>query len=351
MATSGTVGLETIKVIDLIDHSILRCGIEPAKITAQMLQTAKRNVFLYVSSLANRGINLWTIERSLIGLYPYQAIYQLPVGTIDVLNVNYKQVSRWSGVGVSSAGGTSQFAFDGDVDTACTQVSTNGNISADMGSAQVITEVAVMTNGNQSYNLVFESSEDNITWTTVLAVGAASYLDKKWAWYQVTMPQSGRYFRVRETGGGTLNIRELVFGKDPNEIPVTRNNRDDYSNLPNKTTTGPVPTQFWYNRIIPQPEIFLWPVPLDTFVSLVVWRHRQIQDIGDLTNELEVPQRWYECMLANVAARNSLDIPDVDPSRITMLGQLAQSAEEPPHEEERDKAPSTWTPNISYYTR
>ena len=350
MAFSGTVGQTTIKVIDLVDHSILRCGIEPARITAQMVETAKKNLFYYLSYLSNRGINLWTIERSLIGLYPYQNIYALPVGTIDVLNVNYRTVMRWEGAGVSSAGGTGDNAFDGDVTTSCTQVSTNGNISADFASADVITDVAIRTNGNRTYNLVWEYSTDNITWSTVLATGSVSYLDNKWVWYQITTPQSGRYFRVRETAGGTLNVRELVFGKRPTEIPMNRINRDDFSSLPDKTILSAYPSQFWYNRILTQPELWVWPTPSDTFVSLMVWRHRHVQDIGDLTNDLEVPQRWYECMLANLAARNALDIPDVSEMRIEMLGKLAEGAEEPPHEEERDRAMSFWTPNIGGYT-
>lgn len=350
MVTSGTVGQTTIPVIDIIDHSILRCGISPAKIEAENLLIARRNLFYYIMYLANKGVNLWTIERKLIGLNKFQAAYDLAVGTIDVLNMNYRTISVLTGQPASSAGGVVVNAFDRDVSTYCQQASPNGNISLSLFETTVVTDVGFMPFGNLTLNLIWEYSIDNVVWTSLLTNPSTTMTDGTWYWYSIAAPKEAKYFRVRELSGGVIGAREVVFANNPTEIPVQRNNRDDYVSMPNKSQLSEFPTQFWYNRIIPQPQVILWPTPQNTFVSLVVWQHRQIQDIGDLTNEIEVPQRWYECILANLAARNALDIPDVEQWRIQMLGQMATNSEEPPYDEERDKSPMFFTPNIGNYT-
>lgn len=351
MTTSGTVAQTTIPVIDIIDHSIMRCGVEQAKINAEHLDIARKNLFYYIMYLANKGVNLWTIDRVLIGLLQGQNQYFLPAGTIDTLNLLYRILMFWSGQAASSAGGIAANAFDQNILTSCIQTAPNGNISVDFGpGGNTVTTVGVMPFGNLTLTPAFEYSTDNVNWFSVLTLPATMMTDGQWYYYDISAPQQAEFFRIRETGGATMAVREVVFGWSPTEIPVQRVNRDDYSNLPNKTFQSELPTEYWYNRLLTQPAVVVWPTPQNFMISLVAWRHRQIQDIGDLTNTIEVPQRWYDCILANLAHRNSLDITDVDPNRITMLERLAAKAEEPPFDEERDKAPSYWTPNIGYYT-
>jgi len=68
-----------------------------------------------------------------MGLNADQYIYDMPLGTIDVLNVLYRTMNRPTGSYSTSAGGTVANAFDGDIDTYCQQSSSNGNISIDYG--------------------------------------------------------------------------------------------------------------------------------------------------------------------------------------------------------------------------
>lgn len=351
MATSGTVGETNITAIELIDHSIIRCGVNPAKITPLHLEIARRNLFLYITYLANKGVNLWTIEKTIIGLNAFQASYSLPSGTIDTLNVLYRQITTLDPTSaMSSAGGMVAAAFDRTATTWLQQATSNGYVSCQTGGA-VVTTVGYLPYGSGTMNLVWEFTIDNVSWSTLYAPGPMMMTDAQWFWHDLETPKVAFAVRVRETGGVVLAVREVVFAFNLSEIPVERYNRDDYAGLPNKTAAQRLPNQFWFNRSIDNPSIVLWPVPNDFMVALSVWRHRQIQDIGDLTNNIEFPQRWYEAVLANLAARNSLDIDGVDPQRIQLLGQLASSMEEPAYNEERDKSPSYFTPNIGVYTR
>jgi hypothetical protein len=52
---------------------------------------------------------------------------------------------------------------------------------------------------------------------------------------------------------------------------------------------------------------------------MTVWYQRQIMDVGALTDELEVPQRWYEAVVFMLAHRMSLELPQVAMDRVGYL--------------------------------
>jgi hypothetical protein len=70
-----------------------------------------------------------------------------------------------------------------------------------------------------------------------------------------------------------------------------------------------------------------------------------------LTDELEVPQRWYEAVVMNLAHRMSLELPMVQLDRIQYLEKMAAVALDQAEQEERDRSPIYYAPNISVYTR
>jgi len=148
-----------------------------------------------------------------------------------------------------------------------------------------------------------------------------------------------------------LSLRELFFGNNSTEITMARLNRDDYTNLPNKNFTANQPFQYWFNRTIPQSKIYLWPVPSDPFIQMTVWYSRQIDDVGALTDELEVPQRWYEATVMMLAHRMSLELPGVPLDRVQYLEAQAEKYLGQSEAEERDKSPIYLAPAIGVYTR
>jgi hypothetical protein len=175
-------------------------------------------------------------------------------------------------------------------------------------------------------------------------------VDNEWLWYDIDPGYTVPYYRIRAITG-TLSLRELFFGNNSTEITMARLNRDDYTNLPNKNFTANQPFQFWFNRTIPQSKMYLWPVPSDPFVQMTVWYSRQIDDVGALTNELEVPQRWYEATVMMLAHRMSLELPGVSLDRVQYLEAQAEKYLALAEAEERDKSPIYFAPNISVYTR
>lgn len=352
MAYSGTVGTTVINVQTLIDHGARRCGKLAEELTSEQLLSSRQSLFFLLSHLANLGINYWAINKKVIGLTADKYTYEMPLGCVDVLNVLYRSLNRPTGAYATSAGGTVANAFDNDVDTICTQTSANGNISINYGSSNsvYIGSIGFLPATTGTLSIIYEYSTNGTTWSTLVDLGSVAVVNNEWIWTDITAGETVQYYRCRAYNGTTLSVRELYFGNNSREIQMSRLNRDDYTNLPNKNFTANQPFQFWFDRTIPQPEVYLWPTPSDPFIQMTVWYQRQIMDVGALTDELEVPQRWYEATVFMLAHRMSLELPQVAMDRIGYLEKMADKYLFEAEQEERDKSPIYLAPNISPYT-
>lgn len=70
-------------LLELVEEAYERAGVELR--TGYQLKTARRSLHLLFADWANRGINLWTLERSIQTLTPGGVHYSLPADTVDVL--------------------------------------------------------------------------------------------------------------------------------------------------------------------------------------------------------------------------------------------------------------------------
>ena len=357
MATSGTVGQTVINVQQLIDHGARRCGKLAEELTSEQQVSARESLFFLLSNLINLGIQYWAIDKHVFGLNANQYIYELPLGANDVLNALYRKMNRPTGSYTNTGGGDTANAFDSNTDTYCQQTIANAAIGINYGtnnpiyagSIGVLPYVANI--GSASWSFVLEYSYDGSTWNTLEDVGTVTVTDNQWLWYDIDPGQSCQYYRIRAYNGTTLALREFYVGNNSTEITMARLNRDDYTNLPNKNFTANQPFQYWFDRTIPQPKMYLWPTPSDPFVQMTVWYSRQIMDVGDLYGELEVPQRWFEAVIFMLSHRMSLELPGVDVARIQYLEGQAEKYLGLAEAEERDKSPIYFAPNILPYTR
>lgn len=82
MATSGTTSFD-MDLNTIVEEAFERCGTELR--TGYDLRTARRSLNLLTLEWANRGINLWTIEQGTQALTDGDGSYDLPAGTIDLI--------------------------------------------------------------------------------------------------------------------------------------------------------------------------------------------------------------------------------------------------------------------------
>lgn len=328
MAFSGTIAATPFVTQKIIDNAFRRCRVRPEQITAEYLDTASDVLYLLLSDLANNGIPLWCIEKILLPLYEGVNDVVLPLGTIDTLNQNLRTIQAASGTVVNTAT-TSTTTFAG---------------------ATTVIMVGILWSA-ASAPIALERW-DGAQWILV-QTETPTAVAGQWTWFDLAAFVSGTQFRVRATSG-VLSFTQIVLADSWTEIPMARMNRDDWFNLPNRAFKNNQPLQFWFDRQVPQPIIHMWPapdssVPAQKLISML--RHRQIMDVGTLTEEIEVPQRWRKAIVTNLAVELAREIPEVDPAVIPDLITARDEAMQGARNEERDNSPTRWAADISMYTR
>jgi hypothetical protein len=330
VAVSGTVSTTVFNTRKVIDHAYRRCRIPPEGISSEQISFALDTLYLILSMLANRGLQLWCIESYLMPLYQAQGLITMPNGVVDILNTNLRTISA-------------------------VNQNTNNSVTSTTYTTAFPTETQVTTVGIEwsaaSTGYALETSSNGITWLTVATEDNPNATAKQVTWVDIQGSIATFFFRVRATSG-TLDQTQVILANTPNEIPMARLNRDDYVNLPNKSFQGR-PLQFWVDRLLNAPVLNLWPVPSPQFVTaqVVVWVKRYIMDVGTMTQEIEIPQRWYDAVVYVLASRLAEETPTVDPQMIAILDQKAQRSLMEAENEERDDSPIYLTPNIGVYTR
>ena len=357
MATSGTVGSTIFTNQQLIDHAFRRCKMVEQQITGEHLEIALELLWLFTQTLNNKGIKLWNVDPIVLPIYERQATVPAPLGTVDTYTINLRDLNRVTGTNTASEG-VADNAFDGDLSTACTQTAAAGNITTDLGSdgATALFTFGIMPNVSGTWDYVIEASNDNFaTVVTYLTRTAQAVVDGEWLWVDVQAVDREtefQYWRLRATGTTVLDVRELYYGNQPNEIPMYKLNRNDYANLPDKFSTGR-PTQYWFDKRRTRPELELWPNPgFDfTFSQVTGFVQRQMQDVGTLVDELEVPDRWYLAIVTNLAAHLGREIREVDEQLGPRLDADAEKYLNDAWTGETDESETYLRPNISPYTR
>lgn len=328
MAYSGTVSQTTFDTRRVIEHAARRCKLPAQSLSAEHVDIANDALYLLLSDLANQGAPLWCIQKTLYPLYEGVGLIPTIPGTVDILNSNLRSLQPVTGT---------------NTDTSTARV-------VQFATPTPVTTVGVLWSA-AAVPVEFARSDDGLTWS-VIQTETPSAVAGEWTWYDLDSAIPASYFRVRATSG-TLGFSQINLGTSPTEIPLARMNRDDFTNLPNKTFQSNRPLQYWLDRQSRSPVMNLWPLPnaAATTQQVVVWAHRHIMDVGTMTQELEVPQRWYETIVAMLASKLAMEFVEVDANLIPMLDAKAQQTLYQTQQEERDNSPINIAPSISAYTR
>ena len=83
MTTTGAA-LFNMDLSEIIEDAFERCGLEAR--SGYDFKTARRSLNLLLIEWASKGINLWTVEEGSIPMATGQAVYTLPIDTIDLLD-------------------------------------------------------------------------------------------------------------------------------------------------------------------------------------------------------------------------------------------------------------------------
>lgn len=87
------------------------------------------------------------------------------------------------------------------------------------------------------------------------------------------------------------------------DLPLRELTRQEYYDLPSKTTAG-TPTAWYFDPQLATNTLYLWPVLATVTTETIKFTHqRRIEDIDDLSNDLDITQEHFETVGYNLAAR------------------------------------------------
>jgi hypothetical protein len=327
MAFSGTVSTTVFNTNKVVDHAYRRCRMTAQRVTAEMQGIATDTLYLLLSELASVKAPSWCIEKLILPFYEGQPNVTLPLGTVEVLNANYRYLQAVSG----------------------SNIVTSTAYQVNFASSTIVSTVGIEWSA-AAVPLSFSVSNDGITWTVVDTVTPSASAGEI-TWFDIYPALAYPYFKITATSG-VLSYTTITLGNTPSEIPFGVLNRDSYVSQSNQIFAGR-PTTYWFQRDINQPIMHLWPAPnqASEVAQLIVWRHKHIMDVGTLQQELEIPQRWYEAIVAKLASKLAMETDGVDMNLIPGLDAKAEQALRMAWDGDNDGSPTTITPNIGVYTR
>jgi hypothetical protein len=359
LAYSGTYNQTKINVDQLISYAYRDAGKTSEEITPEYINAAKQALFYVLQNSVNRGVNIWLQKIVVLGAQTNQQILTMPANCVDVLEANWIYIINPTYSNVLPASNVdAPMLFDQTTNANLDEHATTTLIANYFG-AEYDTQTrlyyigfnAYAPGGSATYELDLQVSNDGITWTTWESFDEVTLADREWKYFGIDPTQQFYYYRLNNRNTlATYSLRAIQFAQSQQVIPMARLNRTDYFSLPNKQFPSQRALQYWFNRQI-NPEMYLWPVPNNNFQAFSMILELQPQDVGSLTNELYLPDRVVPYIQSALSHKLAMQLPGVDLNRVTYLEKLSLDARTQFEEEDRDKSPIYFQPNISYYTR
>lgn len=101
----------------------------------------------------------------------------------------------------------------------------------------------------------------------------------------------------------TVDLLEVVLRRDDVDYILTRFDRQDYMELPNKTQAGR-PTNFWVDKQIPQYTVYMWPITDISGDQIRYYRMVQLQDVtASGPQTFDLPYLWTDAICYGLAYR------------------------------------------------
>jgi hypothetical protein len=147
-----------------------------------------------------------------------------------------------------------------------------------------------------------------------------------------------------DLGTDVIDILSLVVRRSGTDYALDRISRDEYLNIPTKTTQAR-PTQYFVDRQI-TPVLKMWPLPDNSTDVIIYDALTRLDDADTYTNTLGVPFRFYPALAAGLAYYISVKRA---PDRMQMLKALYEEEINRAMDEDRDRASFRVAPDLRNY--
>lgn len=147
----------------------------------------------------------------------------------------------------------------------------------------------------------------------------------------------GEIFLLKEQASYTLGGTDQDFSIRPSKMmnvrrrsttdidtPMFEMSREEYKNLPNKTTTG-TPVQWFYDRQLTTGVLYVWPVPSTSGETVQFDYEPQLDDFDTNSDTPDFPQEWLEALRLGLAARMVTRYPIETSERLELYARAAEA--------------------------
>jgi hypothetical protein len=311
MAATSGLDAFNLDMNDLVEEAFERCGLELR--SGYDFKTARRSLNLLTIEWANRGINLWTVEQGQILMNTGQAIYPIPVDTIDLLDTVVR---------TDNGQGSNQ------IDINITRISeptyiTIPNKNAEGRPIQVwinrqTGQIAKIPQTTLAVGYPISATSTTITLTDVSQ-----------------LPTQGFVNIDNETIGYQNIVGNQILNAWRGQNGTTAASHAALASV-------------YVNNL---PCINVWPTPNSpgNQYTFVYYRMRRMQDAGTGVNVADIPFRLIPCMVSGLAFMLSMKLQGVDPMRIGMLKEEYEQQWLVASQEDREKAADRFVPRQLFY--
>jgi hypothetical protein len=310
MTTSGASTFN-LEFRDIAEEAYERCGIEIR--SGYDLTTARRSMNLLLIEWANRGVNLWTVEQGQIPMVTGQALYPLPLDTIDLMDMVIRQnnsvASNQIDINISRIAEPTYMSIPNKL-TYGRPIQVYVNRQSGMDNATALT-----LNGG------ITASDTTITLSST-----------------VGLPTTG-FIKIDSETIGYVNI-------------IGNQLLNCYRGQDNSTAAAHLTGAAVTKRNIPCINVWPTPNPPGDQYTFVYYRLRRMQNVGEGgAYEQDMPFRLINAAVAGLAYYLSMKKPEVPPDRIGMLKADYEQQWDLASSEDRDKAPVRFVPRNMFYYR
>ena len=310
MTTSGTTAFN-LEFRDMAEEAYERCGLEIRG--GYDLRTARRSMNLMLVEWANRGINLWTVEQGQIPMVTGQALYALPIDTVDLMDMVIR---------TNAASQSNQI----DINISRIAEPTYMSIPTKLAQGRPIQVYVNRQSGMENATSVTLNGGISATSTTITLSSLAG------------LPTSG-FIKI-----GSETISYPNVDSSTNQLLLCARGQNGTTAAAHATGAAITVQNL--------PCIYVWPTPNspgDQY-TFVYYRLRRMHDAGDGgTYNQDIPFRMLPCLVAGLSFYLAQKIPEAQP-RIPFLKQEYEEQWLIASTEDRDKAPVRFVPrNLFYY--
>lgn len=148
---------------------------------------------------------------------------------------------------------------------------------------------------------------------------------------------------------GTVEVQSAVVRRNGVDTEIYPISREDYLILHDKNLTGR-PDRYFVDRRrdtdigVNQVQVFFWLAGENDTDIIIMNVYKQVQDVGNAQNTLDIPFRFQEAFVSELAARVALKYNE---AKFPGLQGLADKEWVLAHDEDRDTAPLVVSANYS----